>query len=62
MDSPVKKKFWVQWSVKKLMLTVPDMKRSMTIDFLEKSVTVNNASYSQSSIYSFEISIIATVL
>ena len=39
-DSPVKKKrFQVQWSVKKVMLTVFwDMKGRITIDFLEKKL------------------------
>ena len=45
-DSQVKKKFREQYSVKKVMLTVFwDMKGLITIDFLEKVATVNNASY-----------------
>ena len=43
-----KKKFRAQQSVKKVMLTVFwDMKGPITIDFLEKGATVNNASYCQ---------------
>ena len=39
-------KFWVQWSVKKVMLTVFwDMKRLIPIDFLEKGETVISVSY-----------------
>ena len=42
-NSPVKKKFWVHQSVKKVMLTAFwNMKELITIDFLEKSETVNN--------------------
>ena len=37
-------KFRVQWSEKKVMLTV--MKSSITIDFIEKGATVNSASNS----------------
>ena len=34
-DSLIKKKFWVQWSVKKVMLTIfCDMKEPVIIDFL----------------------------
>ena len=41
-DSPVNKKFWVQWSVKKVMLTVLwNVKGPIAIHFLEKDVTVN---------------------
>ena len=44
----VKKMFQVQWSLKKVMLTVFwDMKTSMTIDFLEKGKTLNSVSYCQ---------------
>ena len=40
------KKFHVQWSIKKVLLTIFwDMKGPVTIDFLEKGVTVKNASY-----------------
>ena len=40
----VKEKFWVQWSVKKFMLTAFwDMKGPIDIDFLEKRATVNGA-------------------
>ena len=43
IDSPVKNKFWVQQSVKKVMLTVFwNMKGPIT---LEKGATVNSASY-----------------
>ena len=42
-DSPVKKKFWVQLSVKKVMLTVFfDMKGFITTDLLEKVMMVNS--------------------
>ena len=45
-DSPLKKIFHVQQSVKKVMLTVfLDMRDPITIDFLEKGETVNSASY-----------------
>ena len=45
-DSPVKNKFCTQQSVKKVMLTVFwYMKGPITIDFLEKCATVNNATY-----------------
>ena len=41
--SPVKKKFCVQWSVKKVMLTVFwDVKGLITFDFLENDATVNS--------------------
>ena len=44
-DIPVKKKLWAQQSVKKVMLTVLwDMKRLITIDFLEKGATENSGS------------------
>ena len=47
-DSPAKKKFQVQQSVKKIMLRVfQDMKGTITIDSLEKGSTVNSASYYQ---------------
>ena len=47
-DFPVKEKFCAQQSVKKVMLIVFwDMKGLITIDFLEKSATQNNASYCQ---------------
>ena len=37
IDFSVKKKFWVQWSVKKVMMTVFwDMKGAITIGFHEK--------------------------
>ena len=39
-NSPVKKKFWPQWSVKKFMQTVCDMKELITIDFIEKYETI----------------------
>ena len=46
IDSPVKKKFQVQQSVKKVMLPYfSNMKRPIPIDFLEKGSTVNSASY-----------------
>ena len=39
-DSPIKKKFQAQWSVKEVMLTVFwCMKEPITIDFLEKDAT-----------------------
>ena len=45
---PIMKKFWVQWSVKKVMLSVFwDMKELLTIDFLEKVATANSGSYCQ---------------
>ena len=41
-DSQVKKKFWAKQSVKKVMLTVfYDIKKPITVDFLEKGTTVN---------------------
>ena len=40
----LKKKFWMQWSVKKVMLIVF---WDITVDFLEKGATVNSASYCQ---------------
>ena len=44
-DASVKKSFWAQWPVKKIMLVIFwDMKRRITIDFFEKGATVNNAS------------------
>ena len=44
-DSLVNKKFWVQQSLKKVMLTVFwDMKGPITVDFLEKGATVNSIS------------------
>ena len=44
----LRKELWGQRSVKKVTLTVfRDMKRSISIDFLEKSATINSASYSQ---------------
>ena len=48
-DSPVKKKFLVQWSAKKVKMTVFwDRKRGhITIDFLEKAITVNSDFYCQ---------------
>ena len=47
-DTLVKKKFWVQQSVKKVMLTVfLDMKGPIIIDFLEKGAVVKSASYCQ---------------
>ena len=40
-----KKMFWVQWSVKKVLLTVFwNMKGPVTIDFLEKGTTINSVS------------------
>ena len=45
-DSPVKKKFWAQQSVKKVVLTFfRDMKWPISIYFLEKAFTVNSVSY-----------------
>ena len=42
-DFPVKKKFWAQLSLKKVMLTVFwEMKGLMIIDFLEKGATLNS--------------------
>ena len=42
------KKFQMQWSIMKVMLTVLcDRKRPTTIDFLEKTETVNTASHYQ---------------
>ena len=39
----LKKKFWVRWSVKKVMLTVfNDIKSSNIIDFFEKAAIVNS--------------------
>ena len=54
--SPVKKMFQVQWSVKKVMLTVSrDIKRLIVIDFLKKTLTVKSSSccqlFSQTSAY-----------
>ena len=47
-DSPVKKKFWSQQSIKKVMLTVfLDIKVPITNDFFEKSATVNAALHCQ---------------
>ena len=47
-ESQVKEKFWAQQSVKNVMLTVSlDMKGPITIAFLKKGTTVNNASYYQ---------------
>ena len=46
LDSPVKKLFQSQLSVKKVMLAVfKDMKGHISMDFLEKGTTINNASY-----------------
>ena len=43
-----KEKFWAQWSLNKLTLTVLwNMKRLMPIDFLEKEVIENSASHWQ---------------
>ena len=47
IDSPVKKTFWVLQSVKVILTVFWDMKGPMTIDFIEKGATVNNASYCQ---------------
>ena len=48
IDFMLKKKFWVQQSVKEVMLTVfLDRKGPITIDFPEKGATVNSASYCQ---------------
>ena len=45
-EFPVKEKFWMQLLVKEVMLTVFwNMKGPITIDFLEKDVKVNGASY-----------------
>ena len=45
-DSPVKKKFRVQWLINEAILTVFwYMKALLIIDFLEKGITVNSASY-----------------
>ena len=45
-DSPVKKKFQTQQSIKNIMLTVfRDIKGHIIIDFVEKGATVNSASY-----------------
>ena len=47
-DFQVKKKFCMQLSIKKVMLTeFWDIKRPITIHFLEKSAIVNNISYCQ---------------
>ena len=47
MDSLVKKRLQAQQSVKKVMLTVfLDMKKPITIDFIEKCAIVNSASNS----------------
>ena len=44
-DSPVKKRFRVLWLIKYVMRTVfKDMKGLVTLDFLKKGTTVNNAS------------------
>ena len=44
----MKKKFWVQQSVKKVMQTdLWNMKGPITIDFQERSATINSASNSQ---------------
>ena len=44
----VMKRFWVQESVKKVILTVfSDMKKAISIDFLVEGATVNSASYCQ---------------
>ena len=43
-----KKKFWSQWSIKKVRLPIFwDMKEPITIDFLEKGATVNIGSNCQ---------------
>ena len=43
IDSLVKKRLWALRSVKKVMLTVIwDMKRPITIDFLEKGALIAN--------------------
>ena len=48
INSPVKKKFWVQWSLKEVMRIVFwGMKELITIDFHENRATVNTASYCQ---------------
>ena len=45
-DSSVKKKFWAQQSVKKVMLTVFwNIKGPYATDFFEKGTTVNSAYY-----------------
>ena len=45
-DFPVKKKFHVQLSAKKVMLTIFwHMKKHIIIDFFEKGATVNRASF-----------------
>ena len=47
-DSPVKEKFWAQWSLERVKLTVFwDMKGPMIIDFLENGETINSGSYNQ---------------
>ena len=47
-DSPLKKKVRGQMSAKKVMLAVYwDIKGPITRDFLEKYITMNNASYCQ---------------
>ena len=47
-ESPAKKKLRAQWSLKKLILTVPlDIKESITTDFFGKGSTVNSASNCQ---------------
>ena len=48
MNSQVKKKFWEQQLVKKVMLTVIwNKKGPITIDFREKAATVNSTFYCQ---------------
>ena len=43
-DFLIKKKFWPQQSVKKVILTVfSEMKRPISIDFFEEGATVNCA-------------------
>ena len=45
-DSPAKKKYRTQWTIKKVVLTAfKDMKKPITTGFLEKGATVKSTSY-----------------
>ena len=49
----VKKKFWVQRSIKKVKFTIfQDMKRFIIIDFPEKDATVNNVFFEKTKLTS----------
>ena len=45
IDSPLKKKFWAQWSIKGNMMTLYcNIEGTITVDFFEKGITVNGTS------------------